>query len=436
MRLLIIDPIGSALEFALRCKDAGHSVKHFIPQTEKTKHIGKGIVDVVDDLQKWLFWPDLIFAADNTKYRREVQRARDYGIPCVAPTEETAAWELDRQAGQDIFRKCGVPVPAFVEFNDYNAAIAYVKQQMTRLVSKPSNDDDKSLSYCAKSPEDMIYMLERWKKAAKLKSSFILQEFIPGVEMACGGWFGPNGWLDGWCENFEFKKLCVGNLGVATGEQGTVLRVVKSSKLARQVLSPLTTRLQKAKYVGYVDVNCIIDDAGRPWPLEFTMRPGWPTFQIQQTLLDGDPLQWLYDLATGKAGRPFRFNETAIGVVLSVPDYPYSHLTRKEVTGIPIYGITPGLRPFIHLCECMAGEYPITRGETIAIEKGYVTAGDYVLLATASGQSVREGMEAVYRRLNRLHVPNSPMWRTDIGRRLAKELPIIQPMGFAIGMQY
>ena len=300
MRLLIVDPQGVALEFAIRCKAAGHDVKHFIPQTEKTRHIGRGLVDVVDDLDKWLLWPTVLFAADNVKYLRHIERARQAGVVCIAPTEETAAWELDRTVGMQVMRKAGIAVPSYVEFDDYDKAIAYVKKRMTRFVSKPNNDEDKSLSYVAKSPEDMVYMLERWKRAGKLKSSFLLQDFIRGCEMAVGGWFGPHGFSGGWCENFEFKKLCVGNLGVATGEQGTVLRHARASKLASKVLAPLRPQLGRAGYVGYVDVNCIIDVDGHPWPLEFTMRPGWPTFQIQSALCEGDPLMWLYKLAKGE----------------------------------------------------------------------------------------------------------------------------------------
>lgn len=436
MRLLIVDPQGVALDFAMKCQAAGHQVKHFITQTEKTKHIGRGLVDVVDDLHKWLFWPTLVFNTDNTKYLREMQRAREAKIVVVSATEETAQWELQRTCGQEILRKCGIAVPAYVEFNDYDKAIAYVKQHMVRFVSKPSGDDDKSLSYVSKSPEDMVYMLERWKRAGKLKTSFLIQEFIEGTEMACGGWFGPQGFVGSWCENFEFKKLCVGNLGVATGEQGTVLRYVRSSRLAKKVLVPLAALLSKANYVGYVDVNCIIDDDGHAWPLEFTMRPGWPTFQIQQELHDGDPLQWLYDLATGKDPKVFQLDTIALGVVLSIPDYPYSHLTRKEVTGIPIYGITEAMRPHIHLCEVMKGTAPLAVGQSIQIVSMPVTAGDYVLISSATGDSVRNAAAGAYRRLRRLLVPNSPMWRTDIGTRLKRELPKIQKFGYATGMQY
>ena len=40
-----------------------------------------------------------------------------------------------------------------------------------------------------------------------------------GITMlAVGAWLGPEGFTKGWCENFEFKKLMNGDLGVATGE--------------------------------------------------------------------------------------------------------------------------------------------------------------------------------------------------------------------------
>jgi phosphoribosylamine-glycine ligase len=65
-----------------------------------------------------------------------------------------------------------------------------------------------------------------------------------------------------------------------------------------------------------------------------------------------------------------------------------------------------------------------------------VTAGDYVLVMTAMAETVKDSALTAYRRLERLTVPNSPMYRTDIGKRLAKQLPKIQAMGYATGMTY
>lgn len=436
MRLLIVDPQGNGLDFALRCQKDGHDVRLMIRQTEKTKHIGRGLANVVDAYQPWMRWADLVFMTDNVRYTYDLDtRWRPEGVKIVGASVETAAWEIDRAKGMQVFKKAGIPVPSYKEFTDYDQAIAYVKREDRRFVSKPCGEiEDKSLSYCSKSAVDLVYMLQRWKKLGKHKASFILQEFIDGVEMAVGGWFGPHGFNTGWCENFEFKKLMNDDMGVATGEQGTVLRYVRQSSLARRVLEPLAPALSRAKYVGYIDVNCIIDHDGTPWPLEFTTRPGWPTFNIQQALHQGDHAQWLLDLHDGKDTRNWKFNEIATGVVVSMPDYPYSHATRKEVVGIPVYRLTE--MEHVHPCEMMMGLGPQKIKDTFADVPMMVTAGDYVLVMTGVGSSVKESSTQVYRRLKNLMLPNSPMYRTDIGRRLKKQLPVLQSMGYATGLPY
>lgn len=435
MRLLILDTKQTqALDFAMRAVRDNHDVRWFVPETEKNKHIGEGLAPIIRDYTTSLRWADLVFVTDNTAHLRTTDALRKLGGRVVGPTADTAEWELDRTLGMEILEGHGVPVPDYQEFTNYDQAIAYVKKQDRPFVSKPSGDADKALSYVAKTPADLVYMLERWKKSGKLKPPFILQEKVDGIEMAVGGWFGPHGFNRGWCENFEFKKLCNGDLGCATGEQGTVLRYVARSKLADKVLKPIEGELRKAGYTGYVDVNTIIDDDGTPWPLEFTMRPGWPTFNIQQPLHEGDSTEWLLDLAEGIDARNFKFDEVAIGVVMSIPDYPYSHITRKEVTGIPIYGATPDLWEHIHPCEMMEATVPDF--ETFKPVPMPTTAGDYVLVMTATGETIKVAKDIVYRRLKELVVPNSPMYRTDIGDRLAKQLPELQSHGYATGMEF
>src|SRR5258708_5686755 len=140
------------------------------------------------------------------------------------------------------------------------------------------------------------------------------------------------------------------DIGVATGEQGTVLRIVKKSKLADMMLIPLEEQLQKAGFIGNIDVNCIIDEHGTPWPIEFTMRPGWPAFNIQQILNKGDHAEWLMDLWEGKDARNWEMDTIALGVVMSIPNYPFTHTNKTEdVKGIPIYGDLN--KPCIHLFE-------------------------------------------------------------------------------------
>jgi phosphoribosylamine---glycine ligase len=436
MRVLVVDPGGDALDFCLRAQNAGHQVLHWMRSMRETEHIGRGLVTRVPDWRDHIAKADLTFVSDNTHWLRELDAWRDRGARIFGCNQDAATLELDRAAGQKRLAGCGVNVLPYKAFTSAKAAIAYVKAEMKPVVSKPNADADKGMSYVAKTPEDMVYMLERWDRLGKLKGEFILQDFVPGCEMAVGGWFGPGGWNRGWCENWEFKKFMDGDLGVTTGEQGTVLRFVAKSKLAKAVLEPCGDWLESQNYVGYIDVNCIIDDTGTPWPLEFTCRPGWPTFNIQQALLDGDPVEWMVDTLEGNDPTCWELDRIALGVVMTIPDYPYSHLTRKEVVGVPIYGVTPAIAPNIHPLHVMRGEMPIEIGGKITTVPGYVTAGDYCLVTTGTGDTILEAKNMAYRIMGRLKLPNSPQYRTDIGDRLKRQLPDCQKHGFATGMAW
>jgi phosphoribosylamine--glycine ligase len=342
---------------------------------------------------------------------------------------ESARWEKDRAHGMAVFKRAGIPVPEYREFTDYEAAIRYVERRGVPFASKPSGAcDDKALSYVAKSPDDLLYMLNRWRKSGKRAGlEFILQEKVSGIEFAAGAWFGPGGFAPGWEENFEHKKLMPGDLGPNTGELGTVMRLVRRSKLADLVLKPLEEQLAAIGYVGNVDVNCIIDEDGNAWPLEFTMRFGWPAYNIELALYSGDFIDFLACTAEGSSptSRPRVLDRIALGVVLAIPEFPYSHQTGKDVVGLPLYGLTEDLAEHFHPCEMMAGE-----------ETELCSAGDYIGLSTGTGSTVRESRKAAYRVLQKLHLPGSPFYRIDIGQRLARQLPKLQEHGFAAGMEY
>lgn len=438
MKCLIISSVGDAgeLDLCLKAQGAGHRVKWFKPMNVRTENIGKGMVERVSEWQPYMGWADLVIMGDNTRYTKEIDTYRARGTPIIGASEEAASWELNRTKGQKIFQDHGIPVVPYKEFSDYDTAIAYVKKEMRRFVSKPCGDEpDKSLSYVAKSPEDLIFMLSRWKKRSTLKGKFILQEFIPGIEMAVGGWFGPGGFNEGFLENWEEKALMAGGTGPSTGEQGTTMRYVKKSKLADKVLKPLEDALDRIKYCGYVDVNCIIAEDGTAYPLEFTMRFGWPTTNILQELHEGDFTEWLAHLRNGQDASRLKLNEIACGTVVSIPDYPTKSPLEK-IVGIPVYGLTPSLHPHVHPACMMWGTGPQEINGKIVDAPMPLTAGDYVLITSGSGATVREARDKAMRTAKRLKIPSSPFWRPDIGNRMKKQLPILQAQGYATGMSF
>jgi len=281
----------------------------------------------------------------------------------------------------------------------------------------------------------MVFMLNKWKKMNAYDGEFVLQEFHAGSEMAVGGWFGLGGFSKYFLENWEFKKLMSGDYGPATGEQGTVMRYTEESLLADKVLKPLEDFLHGIGYSGYIDVNCIIDDKGTPWPLEFTTRPGWPLFQIQQALHLGDPIQWMLDSLDGKDTLKVR-KDTAVGIVVSQPDYPYSNVKKKENTGYPIFDMTiEDATKNIHLSEVKMGMGPGKDGKNT--EPCLVTCGSYVMTVSGVGKTVEDAREACYKTFKKkVTMINSCMIRDDIGEKLEKLLPDIQKNGYCKDMDY
>ncbi len=438
MKILIVDNYGeSALDWALRCLDAGHQVRWHIAPDPRREMVGKGLVERVADWRDHMRWADLVFLPDNTKYLAEMDAWRKRGVRIMGPSVAAAAWELDRGQGMHVLARAGIETPTSHEFSDYDKAVAFVKKEGRRFVSKPSGvEGDKSLTYCSKDAADLIFMLERWKRLGKAKSKFILQEFVPGVEFAVGAWFGPGGFAQGWEENWEHKPLMNGDIGPNTGEQGTVQRFVKKSKLADLLLKPLEEQLEAIEYVGCIDVSAIIDEKGNPWPLEFTMRPGWPAFNIQQALTKGDPAEWMIDVLGGRDPHCFDLDKVAIGVVMSLPDYPFDRRPIDEVVGIPLYGMTRENMGSVHPCMMMATEAPQMAGGNVVWAPCLAAAGTYVLVATGTGNTVGAAKRAAYSVVKDLRMPASPMYRSDIGDRLKKQLPELQKHGYATNLEF
>lgn len=437
MNVLLIDVYSSYLDFALRCKEAGHDVRWFQGKTREglPSTVGRGMVQRVPHWEPHMNWADIILLADNVKYIHALEGWRKRGYPIWGPNLEVADWELNRQKGQEVLRRAGVKVMESTAFTSLKKAQEWLAANPGRYVSKPNAEDNKALSYVAKSARDLMFMLEYWQKNSKIKADFILQKFVPGVEAAVGGWFGREGFVGGWLENFEHKKLMNGDVGVNTGEMGTVMKYVRESALADALLKPLEGELYRQGFTGYLDVSVIVDRAGNPLPLEFTSRPGWPLNQILQSLHQGDPVQWMYDALQGE-DTVKESDDVAAGVVMAIPDFPYSRLTKKEVSGYPVYGWEKVASRNWHPAEVMMGEVWQQDGDRLYEEEGLVTAGDYVCVVSGNGDRVSEACERAYTNLKKIELPNSPMYRTDIGERLKDDLTILKSHGFCKDWRY
>lgn len=435
MKVLILDIEGeaTALDMALRMLKANHSVQYWQPPHQNGERLpyGKGLVQRPLEWEPLVGDVDLIVVNGNSRYHAKLGELVGAGYPVFGFNLRGAELELDRAMGQALFEKVGIPTLPYTVVKSAGEGIQHIIDSGKGVVLKPwGGEADKAMTFVAKRPEDGIFVLQKWEREGLFKGQLMLQELAEGIEVGIAGWFGPHGWSRMKEESFEHKKLMVGDLGPNTGEMGTVIRHVSHSKLFDKVLEPLTEYLHSIRYIGDVAVNCIIDDEGTPWPLEFTCRFGHPDLAIRHEVMQCDPAEWMLDIIQGKDG--FRVSSrVAVGVVLAHGDFPFGHDVLGKWADYPIS--TEGGNEHIHWQMVMQGTTPTPDGGR---DQALVTAGNYVAVVSGSGMSVTRAAEAAYDIIEGVHFPSDIMYRLDIGQRLKKQLPKLQKLGYALGMEY
>jgi phosphoribosylamine---glycine ligase len=434
MNLLIIDPDSCGLDFAMRSSEMGHSVKLFLrPVNGERDKTGDGLVEKVSDWEKWVQWADLIVPTMNTVYLDRFEDLRKFGYPIFGPSKESARLEIERAYGMQVFKKYGIDVPPYKMFQNLDEAESYCWKAGKPLVFKTmGSEEDKSLTHVAKDPADMINTIRRWKKQGmKIKGACMLQDLIEGIEIGVSAWMGRDGFLKPRGENIEHKRLMSGNYGPNTGEMATVMWYTQKSKLAKQVLDPMESFLRQIGHLGDIDVNCIVDYSGKAWPLEFTSRLGWPAFYIMCAQHE-EPCQWMLDAMNGRDTLKVS-EQVFIGLLMAQPRFPYKGGHRDEFTGIPIQGITDRIWPNLHLINAMAGKGVEMVGEEPKEKDMFVTTGEYVLVGTGNGETVKKARKSAYNVIDSVHVKNSIV-RDDVGEEFEKNLPKLHDLGYAVSV--
>ena len=423
MNVLIIDPDGCGTDMAYRAAEAGHPVKWWQPlEKGKIPEDGAGFPGI-NKLRTWqegMPWAKsglVINLFNEPKITRELDRYRAMGFPIFGPSSKSAALEIKRAEGMRALERHGVKVPAYKTFATLQEAQKYAKAEEKRLVFKTLGDEeDKSLSYVSHSPEDMVARIQTWiDQGMTLKGPCMLQDFIEGIEVGVSAWMGKGGFLaEKFNVNFEFKSLMPDNYGPATGEMGTVCKYVEKSKLADETILPMEKTLRELGHIGDLDLNCIIDDKGQPWSLEFTSRFGWPSTQILVASHKGDPVKWMRDAISGKDTLEVD-QRTAIGVLMAAPPFPYPD-DDHEAAGMLVSGIEEQWQSVSPWQIKLKG-------------KDYYTTGTYVCVCTALGSDVHDVIPQVYNTVKRIKYPNRIV-RSDIGKRLEEQLPKLKALGY------
>lgn len=438
MKVLVIDVDGLSFSLAYRIAQAGHEVRWFVkPSPDRPLETGKGFKGV-QKINNWLpsaKWADLILPLGNSDYLPRLDSLRKEGFPVFGPSVKSADLEIKRSEGMKIFEKHGIDVVPYTQFNSMKEAYNHVKKTEERFVFKTLGDnEDKSLTYVSKSPADLMGWLENRIKDTPIKGPVMLQTFVEGIELGVSRWMGSKGWVGPWNESFEHKKLMSGNFGPNTGEMGTVASYTKESKLGEETLAKLEDVFMKLGHMGDTAIGFMIDKSGKPWPTEFTCRTGFPINLLMLSANLGDPVEWMLDAINGKDSTNFT-EEIGTCLVVAQPPFPGHNDDLKKTTGVPIYGVKKSNKKYIHPLDVKIDIMPDMEGGKVVTRPVWNTTGEYVVVVTGFGETVKQSRERAYKTVDQLHIANMIV-RDDIGEKMEKTLPDLHKMGYAMHFKF
>ncbi len=401
----------------------GQDVKYCI-QNKKIQDVADGFVPKSEDWQQDADWADVIIFDDVLGYGKQAEKLRKAGKLVVGGTEYTDKLEDDRTFGQEEMKKAGINIIPFQEFNSFDDAITYVKANPNRYVIKPSGEAQniKRLLFVGEEDDgvDVIQVLEAYKKLwTKKIKVFQLQRRMTGVEIAVGAFFNGKQFAYPINVNFEHKKLFPGNIGLSTGEMGTSMYWSGPNRIFNATLKKMEQHFQEVGYVGYMDINCIVNANGI-YPLEFTARFGYPTISIQQEGIAMPMGEFLYKLATSELTEFKTKKGFQVGVRIVVPPYPFTDKETFETYSrdAAILFKKPTLEG-IHIEDVKN------------VNEQWVVAGEsgVVLVVVGMGSTMKQAQNQVYNRIANIMIPNM-YYRTDIGNRWYEDSDRLHSWGY------
>jgi phosphoribosylamine--glycine ligase len=413
-RFLFVSLDGLIGDTAWEVAKEGHEVKYFIANAEEAE-IADGFVARSTNWHDDVEWADVIVFDDVLGQGTEAQRLRQAGKLVVGGTPYTDRLEDDRAFGQQELLAAGVSIVPQRDFTDFDAAIAFVQANPHRYVIKPSGEAQnmKGLLFVGEEEDgrDVLQVLDDYKRAWSDKiREFQLQRRILGVEVATGAFFNGREFVTPICVNFEHKKLFPGDIGPSTGEMGTAMFWSEPNRIFNATLKKMESRLREAGYVGYIDVNCIVNANGI-YPLEFTARFGYPTISIQQEGLLTPMGELLHGLASGSLSRVRARGGFQIGVRIVVPPFPFKDPERfASSSKDAIILFKTASREGIHIedVKLVNDEWLVTG-----------TSG-VVLIVCGVGPTMKQAQRQAYNRVRNVMIPNM-YYREDIGDRWSEE---------------
>jgi phosphoribosylamine--glycine ligase len=337
-----------------------------------------------------------------------VDRFQSAGLAIFGPSQKAAEIESSKVFAKELMQKHGIPCARSASFSDFEQAKEYLQNQKPPIVIKADGlaaGKGVIIAESLKEAREALASMMQSKAFGAAGDRVVIEEHLFGREMSFFI-FTDGRTIIPMVPACDYKRIFDGNQGPNTGGMGSyspppfyneALRHIIIKTIMEPVVLALADEGRPYKgtlYGGLMITNNV------PKVIEFNARLGDPETQVVLPRLKTDLLDIMLAVVDNKLEQiNIDFNDNAcVGVVMASGGYPGNYKT-----GFPISGLD----------DVDKDTMVFHAGTKLSLEGQALTSGGRVLTVAATGKTLAEAREKVYKNISRIYFEGC-YYRKDI----------------------
>jgi phosphoribosylamine--glycine ligase len=338
----------------------------------------------------------------------------EQGLAIFGPKKEAALLEGSKTFAKDIMQKYSIPTGAYRSFTEYEAALAYVREQGAPIVIKADGlaaGKGVTVAFTLEEAEQALQAMMVDDVFAGAGSRVVIEEYLAGEEMTLLS-FVDGETVIPMVPSQDHKPVFDGDKGPNTGGMGTYSPVPHMDEsIVKQAIETIVIPTAKAMvaegrpFRGILYAGLMITDKG-PKVIEYNARFGDPETQVVLPRLASDLVDIFLAAVEGRLHEcEVQWKkDAAVCVIMASEGYPGTYPKGKEITGLP----------------ANTEELIVFHAGTAEKEGRIVTNGGRVLGVTALGADLYQAQQKAYEAVRSISFEGAH-YRTDIGAKALRK---------------
>lgn len=335
------------------------------------------------------------------------------GLRAFGPRKDAAILEGSKAFSKDLMKKYNIPTAAYENFDDADAAIAYLETAEFPIVLKADGlalGKGVLICHTLEEAKEGVRSIMLDKQFGTAGNRMVVEEFMTGREVSVLS-FVDGRTIKTMTSAQDHKRAMDGDQGLNTGGMGTFspspFYTEEVDEFCKKYIYQATVDAmakEGREFKGIIFFGLMLTEKG-PRVLEYNARFGDPEAQVVLPRMENDIIEVMEACIDGRLDEvELKFEDNAaVCVVLASDGYPVAYEKGKLITGFENF-------------ENKEGYYCFHAG-TGRTAEGIVTNGGRVLGITAKGKDLKQARSNAYKAAEWIQFENKYM-RHDIGKAI------------------